>query len=141
MPRLTVWFLRSSLVYLAVGFTAGTLILVHKGTAAIPWAWQLLPLHIAALFVGWMTQLAMGVAFWILPRFGFRRGNVPLAWTAWALVNVGLAGTLVAAVLALPPWSLAVAYGAMGLGAVAFGVHAWPRVKPALPAAEREAAQ
>lgn len=31
MPRLTVWFLRSALIYLMLGFTFGMLILVNKG--------------------------------------------------------------------------------------------------------------
>lgn len=140
MPRLAVWFVRSSLVYLVVGFTVGALILVHKGTATLPWAWRLLPLHVAALLVGWMSQLAMGVAFWIFPRFGFRRGNVSLAWASWVLVNVGLLLAVIHAVIGAPTWLPAFAYAAAGLGVVAFVAHAWPRIKPAMTAEERERA-
>jgi hypothetical protein len=30
MPRLSVWFVRAALVYLALGFTCGALLLAHK---------------------------------------------------------------------------------------------------------------
>ncbi len=137
MPRLTVWALRSALVYLLIGFTAGAILLAHKGMAWTPWAWQWLPVHIVALLVGWMTQLAIGVAFWILPRFGTRRGNVPLAWAAWGLLNAGLALAVLTTLLGWGRSVWAVAQALQALGVLAFAVHAWPRIKPALTAAER----
>ncbi|MFN8404709.1 MAG: hypothetical protein U0V48_14310 [Anaerolineales bacterium] len=51
-----------------------------------------LPLHIEFAFIGWMVQLAMGVAFWILPRLshGSPRGNEKFIWAAFALLNTGI---------------------------------------------------
>jgi len=138
MPRLSVWFLRSALAYLAVGFTLGAWLLTQKGTGWFPWSWRFLSWHIDTLLVGWMTQLAMGVAFWILPRFGTRRGNVRLAWAAWVSVNAGLLLGGGAVLLQVAPLWLALARGLEVAGVAFFALHAWVRVKPALTAAERE---
>lgn len=69
MPRPSVWFIRLALSYLLVGFTFACLLLSNKGLAYAPWLWRLLPAHIEILLVGWTAQLAMGVIFWIAPRF------------------------------------------------------------------------
>ena len=60
MPRLSIWFIRSALIYLALGFTFGALLLANKGFPIIPEIWRLLPAHIELLLVGWTLQLAMG---------------------------------------------------------------------------------
>jgi hypothetical protein len=92
MPRLSVYFIRASLIYLLLGFTFGALILANKGLMISPAIWMLLPIHIEFDLVGWLVQLAMGVAFWILPRFsnGPLRGNERLSWFAFALINAGI---------------------------------------------------
>jgi hypothetical protein len=92
MPRLSVWFVRCSLVYLLLGFTLGGLLLANKGVPVATWVWSLLGAHMEFLLLGWMVQLAMGVAFWILPRFGSGapRGNEALIWTAFAALNLGI---------------------------------------------------
>ena len=78
MPRLSAWFIRASLIYLLLGFAFGALILAQKGISYYPLVWNLFPIHMEFLLIGWFAQLAMGVAFWILPRFssGQPRGNV-----------------------------------------------------------------
>ena len=92
MPRLSVWFVRCSLLYLLLGFTIGGLMLAHKGLPFATRIWSLLGAHMEFLLLGWMVQLAMGVAFWILPRFGSgaSRGNKMLIWTAFAALNLGI---------------------------------------------------
>lgn len=92
MPRLSVWFVRCSLVYLLLGFTLGGLMLANKGIPFGAWTWSLLGAHMEFLLLGWMVQLAMGVTFWILPRFGSGapRGNEVLIWTAFAVLNLGI---------------------------------------------------
>ena len=69
MPRLSVLFVRAALVYLAIGLTVGMLLLWNKGMPISPYIWLLLPSHIEFLLIGWIVQLALGVAFWILPRW------------------------------------------------------------------------
>ena len=92
MPRLSIYFIRASMVYLLLGFSAGGLMLANKGITISPVIWALLPLHIEFAFIGWMVQLAMGVAFWILPRFpkGAPRGDERLSWAAFLLINAGI---------------------------------------------------
>ena len=92
MPRLSVWFVRCSLAYLMLGITLGGLMLANKGLPFATWAWSLLGAHMEFLLLGWMVQLAMGVAFWILPRVGSGapRGNQLLIWTAFATLNLGI---------------------------------------------------
>jgi hypothetical protein len=130
MPRLSRWFIRASLVYLVLGFTFGGLMLFNKGIPLSMWLWQLLPAHVEFLLLGWTVQLAMGVAFWILPRFGSLRGNEKAAWAAFVLLNAGvwLAGT--GQLFGAPSWVPLVGRAAKVGAAVAFAIHSWPRVKP-----------
>lgn len=130
MPRLSCWFVRASLLYLAVGVTFGGLLLAHKGIPLHPFLWRLLPLHIEFLLFGWLVQLAMGVAFWIFPRFWRSRGNERPAWVAFGLLNAGVLLAGVSPLLAWPAWFILIGRLAEAGAAVAFAIHAWPRVKP-----------
>ncbi len=132
MPRLSRWFVRSALLYLALGFTFGALMLFNKGVPIDPAVLRLLPAHIEFLLFGWTVQLAMGVAFWILPRFagGASRGNEGAAWLAYGLLNAGIWLAGMGAVLGWPTALLLLGRVAEAAAAAAFVVHAWPRVKP-----------
>jgi hypothetical protein len=130
MPRLSRWFIRASLVYLALGFTFGGLMLFNKGILLSVWLWQLLPAHIEFLLLGWTVQLAMGVAFWILPRFSSLRGNERAAWIAFVLLNAGIWIAGIGQLIGSPAWMILVGRAAEVGAAVAFVIHAWPRVKP-----------
>jgi len=130
MPRLSTWMLRAALVHLGMGFTLGALILFNKGFPVFPSVWATLPLHRELLLFGWLVQLALGVAYWILPRWGTRRGATWLGWVAFATLNLGVvsAGTggwlLGSEVLILAGRLLE------AISALAFAIHAWPRIKP-----------
>ena len=132
MPRLSVWMIRASLVYLLVGFTFGGLILFHKGLSLSPVLWRLLPAHIEFLMIGWIIQLVAGVAFWILPRFSRapRRGNVRLAWIAFGLFNFGLWMSSFGPLLSTAAWLPFLAKVLQAGAATALVLHAWPRIKP-----------
>lgn len=132
MPRLSVWMARTALLHLAVGFALGAVLLIHREWPLHGQVPRLRPLHAELLLIGWTVQLAMGVAFWILPRFrsGPERGREWPAWLAYLLLNVGVltAGT---ALTVSGPGALALAgRAAEGLAAAAFAAHAWPRIKP-----------
>ena len=129
MPRLSVWFVRASLLYLLLGFLFGALILAEKGISYYPSVWYLFPLHMEFLLIGWFAQLAMGIAFWILPRFstGLPRGNVRLIWVSFVLINVGILFST------LQFWfSAAVLIGraAETSAGILFAFGLWRRVKP-----------
>ena len=129
MPRLSVWFVRASLIYFLLGFTFGALILAQKGVSYFPSVWNLFSLHMEFLLIGWFAQLAMGVAFWILPRFsvGSPRGNVNLAWISFVLINTGL--IIGAFHLWLRPAILIGHLFEIG-AAIIFITSLWRRVKP-----------
>ena len=131
MPRVSVWFIRTALAYLALGFTLGAIMLAHRGMPLLPPRLQLLPAHIEFLLVGWVVQLALGVAFWILPRFraGRERGREELAWLSYVLLNLGVLSSAVGPLVALPAIIPLLGHLAQGLAAVCFALHAWPRVK------------
>ena len=131
MPRLSVFFIRTALLYLVAGFTIGGAILAQKGGAFSPSAWQLLPAHIEILFFGWTVQLIMGTAFWILPRFSKSppRGNPQVAWLSYALLNAGVLVAVFSPLFQEPAWALLAGRLLEGMGLTAFISNAWPRVK------------
>ena len=131
MPKLSVYLMRASLIYLLLGFSLGGLLLANKGLMISVMIWSLLPLHIEFAFVGWMLQLAMGVAFWILPRHpkGPPRGEERLSWVALFSVNAGILCVIVDHFLktsALTP----IGRAAEMLGLMAFVLGNWRRIKP-----------
>jgi heme/copper-type cytochrome/quinol oxidase subunit 1 len=131
MPKLSVWMIRSSFIYMGVGFLFGALILQHKGIPIFDWIWRLLNPHIELMIFGWMMQFVMGVAFWILPRFPGenRYGRTGLGWWSFGMLNSGVLATVFGTWFSHNALSL-VGRCAM-LGAVGpFVFVMWPRVKP-----------
>jgi hypothetical protein len=131
VPRLSVYFIRASLVYLLLSFTIGGLMLANKGMPISALIWALLPLHIDFAFAGWMIQLAMGVAFWVLPRFprGAPRGNENLSWWALILINTGILLAVIEYVFHLAGLAL-IGRVAEILGLITFVLGNWRRIKP-----------
>jgi hypothetical protein len=128
--------IRTALLWLAIGYSVGGLVLLNKGVPFLPWLWTLRTAHIHMLLVGWTVQLACGVAFWILPRLDARgsRGDERLVWGCYAALNSGVVlGALhdpLAALVAWPGWDvLLVLMGLLYLLVAALFVrHAWPRI-------------
>jgi cbb3-type cytochrome oxidase subunit 1 len=131
LPRLSVWFVRTALVYLAIGFTLGAVLLAAPGLQLGVPAARLRPVHIEFMLTGWMVQLALGVAFWILPRFrvGAERGREEIAWVSYALLNIGVMMAAAGGIMGLPAAVPFLGHAAQGVAAGAFALHAWPRVK------------
>lgn len=127
MPVLARWYIKTALLYLALGVLFGAIILWNKGIP-IPGAWQVLSAHIAMVTWGWLLLLTLGVAYWILPRWGQERRRVWLAAVAYAGLNAALW------LVALAPWLRSAWPNALGgalqaLACLAFALHAWPRVR------------
>ena len=135
MPRLSVWYVRTGLLHLAAGFTLGALLLINKGLPVYPALWRLLPAHIELLLLGWTLNLALGVAYWILPRYkiGPPRGAERPMWLAYGVLNCAIGA------ICLAPWLPVSSAGQAGLvllgrlgEALAAGVfagHTLPRIK------------
>lgn len=139
MPRLSCYFIRAALIYLSVGALLGGLILSAKGLpTTLGWSWQLLSAHIQLMVGGWLIQLALGVAYWILPRRDGAgdRGRPGAAWLCFASLNTGIIGAAILLTLrsfldtAWLDGLLALAALAQVLALAAFAWHVWPRVAP-----------
>ena len=130
MPRLSVYYIRASLLYLLVGFTLGGLILANKGLGFSPAVWMLLPMHIEFDMMGWLVQLVMGIAYWILPRFsnGPARGNERLSWLAFLLINTGILLAASDGIFSIQ-WISLVGRMLETLALILFAVGNWKRIK------------
>lgn len=133
MSPISVWFIRAALLHFGVGATIGAWQLAATtGLFGMP-PLALRGAHVELVLLGWVTQLAFGVALWILP---FSRGvsRQRRVWVAWVALNGGIAIVAGAQVVGLP---LAIIVGRiLEVGAallVASGL--WGRVRP-LPRAE-----
>ena len=130
MPDLSVWFIRTAFVHFSIGITAGTLIFLNKSFLIDHRLWTFLPVHIELLLAGWILNLVMGVAYWILPRLqeGSLRGNEKIVWTAFILLNAGVLITAFGE-LALPDHSSMLIGRTMEfLAAPLFASQVWRRV-------------
>ena len=132
MTRLSVWTVRTALLYLGAGLLLGALMLTQKGLPFDPAMLRLLPLHVEFVLFGWTLQLAMGIAFWILPRFshGPRYGNQTFGWLAFILLNVGILCSGLGQWLGAAPFVALLGRLAEAGAVIFFLGHAWPRVKP-----------
>jgi hypothetical protein len=130
MPKLSVWFSRSALSYLAAGFTIGMILLINKAFPFFPEAWNFLPVHIEWVMAGFILQLTMGTAFWIFPRLlTFRdRGNENLVVLSFILLNTGI--LMFCLFIFIFPHLILLGRVFEGLGVVCFVLHLWPRVYP-----------
>lgn len=137
MPTASRWFVRAALVWLGVGFTLAGLMLANKGLPLNGWWWTWRLAHVQMLLMGWMVQLAAGVAYWILPRLGGgSRGREGLAWVTFVALNsaVLLAALRDPLASAVGPTIAALLSGAAAIlyvvAAAAYAALIWPRVIP-----------
>lgn len=103
-------------------------------------------LHAHLLLVGFLLLLIFGIAFWMFPRVGGQRIRPEMGWISFALVNAGILLRLLAEPLsdgARGPaaWRTLLGIAAVlpVLGAVAFALAIWPRVRAAMSPAEARA--
>lgn len=130
MPNLSRWMIRTALIYLLLGFTVGALLLAHKGVPLHPALWGWLPAHIEFLLLGWVLQLTMGVAFWILPRYWQppRRPNEHYARLAFLLLNLGIWLVVAGTTFRLGQWTTFAGRLAEAAAVLLFARHSWARV-------------
>lgn len=132
MPRLSKLLIRAALIHMGIGFFIGSLLLWNKGLPFAPAIWRLRASHIELLIFGWTMQIAMGVSFWVIPRFstGNRYGKEIFGWISFVLLNVGVITTAVALWWGKVP---VLAFGGRILVFCAILSYVrlmWPRVKP-----------
>lgn len=136
MPLLSRLMIRSAFLCLLVGFTLGGLILSAKGGVVDLRVWAWLPVHIILLVNGWMLQLSLGVAYWIMPRIHLaERGRRGYAWTGFSFFT---SGNLLLIVSLLRIWwadaaqltAPSIMLQMIGVGFMVF--HLAPRIRPAM---------
>jgi uncharacterized membrane protein len=87
--------IRASFVYFVAAFLLGALMMLDDWWNFGRWLQAVYLSQLHLLVVGWITQLAIGVAYWMFPRFLKEqnprpRGSDALAWTVFVCLNVGL---------------------------------------------------
>ncbi len=95
MPALARTFVKAAFAYFVVAFALGALISLDRWLGLGRWLRSTYYSQLHLLTVGWITQLAIGVAYWIFPRFRKEqdrrgRGSEALAWGVFACLNAGL---------------------------------------------------
>jgi hypothetical protein len=127
-----------ALAYLVVGMSIGSWMLVERardgGAPRPPWP----TLHAHVLLIGFLLLVVMGVAFWMFPKVQGSRPGSGWGWAAFGLMN----GGVILRVATEPavtggsrgPWSVGLAAAAVMpvLGAIAFAIAIWPRVRVAM---------
>ncbi len=137
MPLLSRAFIRAGMIYFVLALIVGGLTVaapVFKLPSSIS---VLYPVYIHLLMVGWVTQLIIGVAYWMFPKFSKERPrrSERFAWAAFFLLNGGLIlRAFGEPLVTLKPewgigWLLAVSAIMQALGGWAFVINTWSRVK------------
>lgn len=92
MPRLTRVFIKTGLVYFMVALAMGLLMFAQPLLDLPPFVATLRPVQLHLLMVGWVTQLILGVVYWMFPKESRERprGSETLAWAVLWLLNAGL---------------------------------------------------
>lgn len=137
MPRLSRYFIKTGLLYFVFGLAMGTLVLAQP---VMQWSTSLLafrPVYIHLLMVGWVTQIIIGVAYWMFPKQSKEqpRGSEFLGWIVYILLNAGLLlRTIGEPLLVIRPawnaeWTLGVSAALQFLAGWGFVLNTWRRVK------------
>ncbi len=132
MPRVSVWLIRASLLQLLSGALAGAAYLTWKATGWPAFAITHREVHVEQVLVGWMVQLVMGVAFYILPRtehYDLERDG-RLMWVVLVLINAGVLMAGLSGSPVVPRWWLPAGRILETLAVVLFVRHAWYRQRP-----------
>jgi len=132
LPKLTRLMILFSLLYLALGFSFGGLMLSHKGAPLHPAVWRLLPAHIDFLLLGWLTQLTLAAAYWIFPRFRTppKRGSSVRHGLEITAFNLGLWSTALSPLVFNPPWLALAGRVLQTAGLACFSLDLWLRIRP-----------
>jgi hypothetical protein len=108
------------------------MLLLARGGVLSPAVWRFLPLHVEMMVIGWLVQLALGVAFWILPKYrrGAERGWEWPGWLAGGLINIGVLAAGVGSSLGPTNDGASVGRAIEAGAALCFAATLWPRIKP-----------
>ena len=150
MPTTSRAFTKASFASLVVGSVLGALLLVNRWLCLGPVLTSLRVSHIPFRVVGWLTQLILGVAWWLFPPLAWgrrpgeptpvlrgqaQRGHEPLFWITFASLNTGiLLRALFSPLSSLLPMQVFATLSNVAdlflvAAAIAFVVNIWKRVR------------
>lgn len=137
MPTLARWFIKTALIYFIAALAAGALLAARAVVEAPPIVGALGPVYFHLFMVGWVTQLIMGMVYWMFPKYSQTqpRGDERVSWAVYILLNAGLALRVLSepalSLTQAPPagWALALSAVLQWLAGIGFVVNAWARVK------------
>lgn len=137
MPSLSRWFIKVGMIYFIVGLTMGAILLAQPALGWSPQLQVLRPVYLHFLFIGWVTQIIMGVGYWMFPKYSKEspRGSAKLGWAVFILLNIGLLLRGVSEpMMVINPqtgwgWMLAVASMFLLLAGWIFIFNTWGRIK------------
>ena len=137
MPLITRLFIKTALLFFVAALLSGLFIALRSLVNMPLLVSGLTPVYFHLFMVGWVTQIIMGVAYWMFPKQSKvnPRGSEALAWSSYALLNGGLLLRTVAepahVVQPWPIWGWLLAVSALlqWLGGLAFVANTWPRIK------------
>ena len=150
MPATSRAFVKVSIVCLILGAVLGALLLVNRWLPLDPRIAALKGSHVQLLVVGWLTQLILGVAWWLFPPLALRpqadgsraprrgqaqRGNEPLFWATFVLLNTGVLLRVIFE--PMQAWTRVEFFGFLAgisgtllvIAAIAFVANMWGRVR------------
>lgn len=135
MPLASVWLIRLALLHFVSAAVIGSLYLAFKGAGWFPFValWRMT--HVEQMLVGWMVQLVMGVAWWILPRTGdIARGgaarSAEFIWLVLVLVNAGVLLAALGTIAGFPTGLTTAGRVLEAMAALLFASLAWNRQRP-----------
>lgn len=137
MPKLSRWFIKIGMLYLAVGLLMGGVLLLQPVVGWSPSLQAFRPVYLHFLFIGWVTQLIMGVGYWMFPKRSKEnpRGSERVGWAVLILLNVGLVLRAIGEpLMMLAPqaqigWIVAFASMFLLLAGWGFIFNTWSRIK------------
>ncbi|GAB1421644.1 hypothetical protein MASR2M15_18240 [Anaerolineales bacterium] len=137
MPTLTRYFIKAGMIYLGLSMIMLTVMLFQPLMGWSSSIQALRPLYFHFLFIGWVTQLIMGVGYWMFPKYSKEqpRRNEKLGWATFITLNIGLIFRSIGepGVILLPQanlgWALAIASLCLLFSGWAFVYNSWGRVR------------
>jgi len=139
MHSLVRRFVKTAIVFLAVGLLIGTRMVVQREIfSRYPTEYDV-SAHTHAILVGFVMMMILGVALWLFPRAerGDQRYDPDLASAAYWLVTVGTAARVVAELARSYStsywlrWTVVAASLAQLAGIGVFFFTMWPRIRSA----------
>lgn len=135
MPKIARMFIKAGMLFFAGAMLLAVFISLQGVFPSWPFAAGLIPVFWHLLFVGWITQIIIGVSIWMFPRQSREapRGNLALARASFYLLNTGLVLRAVAEPWQTQAdffsWILAASALLQWAGGLCYVLMIWPRVR------------